>query len=65
LKGKGCSLAVRIDGKAYFVEGVSMDQYGDAHEKDGLCVAVRKAEVQGKIVKDKFRVSYFKLLPAN
>ena len=63
LKGKGCALAVKIDGKAYFTDGVSIDEYGDAHAKDGFCVAVRKAEVQGKIVKDKFKVTYFKLLP--
>lgn len=63
LKGKGCSLAVKIDGKAYFVDGVSMDEFGDAHAKGGMCVAVRRAEVQGKIVKDKFKASYFKLLP--
>ena len=63
LKGKGCALAVKIDGKAYFTDGVSIDEYGDAHAKNGFCVAVRKAEVQGKIVKDKFKVTYFKLLP--
>ncbi|MEO6670493.1 MAG: DUF6370 family protein [Ferruginibacter sp.] len=63
LTGKGCSLAVKIDGKAYFVEGASIDDYGDAHAKDGFCEAVRKAEVQGKVVEDKFKLTYFKLLP--
>lgn len=63
LKGKGCALAVRIEGKAYFVEGTSIDEYGDAHAKDGFCVAVRKAEVQGKIVNNKYKATYFKLLP--
>ncbi len=64
LKGKSCDLAVRIDGKAYFVSGTSIDEHGDAHDKDGFCNAVRKAEVQGEVVKDKFVVTYFKLLPA-
>ncbi len=63
LKGKGCALAVRIDNKAYFVDGASIDEFGDAHAKDGMCVAIRKAEVQGKIVNNKYKVSYFKLLP--
>ncbi len=61
---KGCDLAVRIDGKAYFVEGTTIDEHGDAHAKDGFCEAIRKAEVQGKVVDNKFHVTYFKLLPA-
>ncbi len=63
LKGKSCDLAVKIDGKAYFVEGTKIDDHGDAHAKDGFCSAVRKAEVIGEIVDNKFKVSYFKLLP--
>ena len=63
LKGKSCDLAVRINGKAYFVDGTSIDEHGDAHAKDGFCQAIRKAEVSGKVVKRRFKVSYFKLLP--
>ena len=44
LSGKGCELAVRIDGKSYFVDGTDIDSHGDAHAKDGFCKAVRKAE---------------------
>ena len=62
LSGKGCELAVRIDGKSYFVDGTDIDSHGDAHAKDGFCNAVRKAEVQGEIVNDRFKVTYFKLL---
>jgi len=62
LAGKGCDLAVRIDGKAYFVDGTDIDSHGDAHAKDGFCNAVRKAEVQGNLVSDRFKVTYFKLL---
>ena len=62
LSGKGCDLAVRIEGKSYFVDGTDIDSHGDAHAKDGFCNAVRKAEVQGEIVNDRFKVTYFKVL---
>ena len=62
LEGNGCDLAVRMDGKAYFVDGTDIDSHGDAHAKDGFCNAVRKAEVQGELVNNRFRVTYFKLL---
>ena len=62
LAGKGCDLAVRVDGKAYFVDGTDIDSHGDAHAKDGFCNAVRKAKVQGEIVNDRFKVTYFQLL---
>ncbi len=62
LAGESCDLAVRIDGKSYFVDGTDIDSHGDAHAKDGFCKAVRKAEVQGEIVNDRFKVTYFKLL---
>lgn len=63
LPGKACDMAVRIDGKSYYVDGASMDNYGDAHAQDGMCNAVRKAQVQGELVDDRFQVSYIKLLP--
>jgi Family of unknown function (DUF6370) len=64
LKSKnGCDLAVRIDGKSYFVDGTSIDQHGDAHAKDGFCEAIRKAEVVGEIIDNRFKVTTFKLLP--
>lgn len=63
LKEKGCDLAVRIDGKAYFVDGTSIDDHGDAHGAGGFCMAIRKAEVQGKIKDGRFKATYFKLLP--
>jgi hypothetical protein len=63
LKGKGCDLAVRIDGKSYFVDGTKIDDHGDAHAKDGFCEATRKAEVTGKIVDNRFKVTSFTLLP--
>lgn len=65
LKGKSCDLAVRIDGKAYFVDGAQIDSFGDAHASDGFCEAIRKAELQGTIVGDRFKATYFKLLSSN
>ncbi|MDF3078451.1 MAG: hypothetical protein K0S09_2340 [Sphingobacteriaceae bacterium] len=63
LKGKSCDLAVRIGGKAYFVDGAKIDDFGDAHEKDGFCKSIRKAEVTGSIVKGRFKATSFNLLP--
>lgn len=63
LKGKSCDLAVRIKGKAYFIDGADIDAFGDAHGKMGFCNAIRKAEVQGTIVKNRFKATYIKLLP--
>lgn len=62
LPGKSCDLAVRINGKAYFVDGTSIDDHGDAHASDGFCEAIRKAEVQGEIVDNRFKATYFKLI---
>ena len=64
LTGEDCDLAVRIDGKAYFVDGTNIDEHGDAHAKDGFCNSVRKAEVQGEVVGDRFKVTYFRLVKA-
>lgn len=61
---KGCDLAVRIDGKSYFVDGTNLNDHGDAHAEDGFCSAVRKAEVVGEVKDNRFVVTYFKLLPA-
>jgi len=60
---KGCDLAIRIDNKTYFVDGVNMNSQGDAHGHDGMCNVVRKAQVVGTIKDDRFIASSFKLLP--
>jgi hypothetical protein len=62
LSGKSCDLAIRIDGKAYFVDGTDIDSHGDAHAKDGFCKAIRMAEVQGEIKDGRFKATYFKLI---
>ena len=54
---KGCDLAVKIDNKAYFVDGANIDDFGDAHDEDtGFCEVIRTAEVSGAITNDRFVV---------
>ena len=62
MKGRGCELAIRIDGKSYFVDGTSIDSHGDAHADDGFCAKIRKATVAGEVINNRFLVSSFKLL---
>lgn len=64
LEGTDCDLAVRIGGKAYYVDGSHIDDHGDAHGDDGFCNAIRKAEVQGEVVNNRFKATYFKLIKA-
>ena len=59
----GCDLAVRIDGKGYFVDGTGIDDHGDSHGKDGFCSVIRQAKVTGKIQDERFVVTAFELLP--
>jgi hypothetical protein len=63
MEGHGCELAVRIDGKTYFVDGSSIDSHGDAHADDGFCATIRKAEVIGEVTDNRFKATSFKLLP--
>lgn len=63
MQGHGCELAVRINNKTYFVDGTSIDSHGDAHSNEGFCTIIRKAEVVGTIVENRFKVTSFKLIP--
>ena len=62
MKGKGCTLAIRIEGKSYFVGKANIDDFGDAHSNEGFCNAIRTAKVQGQIVGDKFIASFFEII---
>ena len=62
MEGHGCELAVRVDGKSYFVDGSSIDSHGDSHASDGFCAAIRKAEVTGTVVDNRFKATSFKVL---
>lgn len=63
MNGKSCDLAVRINGIAYFVDGTQIDDHGDAHANDGFCEKIRKAEVKGSVINNRFVATHFKLLP--
>ena len=63
MEDSGCDLAVRIDGKSYFVDGSSLDDHGDAHGDDGLCNCIRQAKVTGKIKEGRFVAKGFSVLP--
>lgn len=62
LAGDGCDLAVRVDGRAYFVDGTSIDDHGDAHAADGFCNAVRNARASGAVVGERFQSTAFELV---
>ncbi len=63
MDGKGCDLAVKIDGKGYYVDGTDIHKHGDAHGKDGFCNAIRKAKVTGEIKNGRYHAKSFLLLP--
>ena len=58
----GCDLAIRIDGKSYFVDGTSIHDHGDAHAADGFCAAIRKANVKGEIIDGRFKAETFTII---
>ena len=59
----GCSLAVRIDNKAYFVDSFDIDDFGDAHdEHTGFCEVIRKGEITGEVVDGRFVASSIQLV---
>lgn len=62
LPGSGCDLAIAFDGTAYYVDGSHIDDHGDAHGADGLCNAVRRARVTGRLVDGRVAVEEFVLI---
>ncbi len=65
LEGDDCELAVRFGGTAYFVDGTSIDDHGDAHATDGFCNVIRPATVQGVVENGRFLSTSFALLADN
>ena len=63
MEGDGCDLAVRIDGKSYYVDGTRIEDHDDAHGEHGMCNCVRHAKVSGEVKNERFVVTSFELLP--
>ncbi len=61
MDGKSCELAVKINDEKYYVKGADIDSFGDAHSDSGFCNAIRKVEIQGEVISNKFLLTYFKL----
>ena len=53
---------IRTDGKIYFVDGITMDELGDAHAADGLCTVIHSAKVTGQVKDGRFLAKSFDLL---
>ena len=58
---KECNLAIQIGEKSYLVKGTKMSELGDPHAKDGMCNAVRVANVVGNVKDDIFLADSFEL----
>ena len=58
----GCDLAIRIDGKSYFVDGTNIHEHGDAHADDGFCEVIRNANVKGEIIDGRFKSESFTII---
>tara|TARA_B100001059_G_scaffold165481_1_gene165074 strand:+ start:991 stop:1323 length:333 start_codon:yes stop_codon:yes gene_type:complete len=61
MNGESCELAVKINDEKYYVKGADIDSFGDAHSDVGFCNAIRKVEIQGEFISNKFLLTYFKL----
>jgi len=61
MEGNECELAVKIKDSKYYLVGTGIDDHGDAHSEKGFCNAIRKADIQGKVIDNKFHITYFKL----
>ena len=49
-----CSMAIKIGKGVYNVSGVSIDDHGDSHAKDGYCNVIKKVYVEGRIAGKRF-----------
>ena len=58
----GCDLAVKIDGKSYFVDGTTIHDHGDAHADDGFSEAIRKENDKGEIIDGRFKAEKFSII---
>jgi hypothetical protein len=62
LSGRGCDLALKVDGYAYYADGVKLD-HSKMHQAGGYCVDVRRAKVSGALADGRVTVKSYELLP--
>lgn len=59
---EGCDLAIRVDGKSYFVDGAHIDDFGDAHDMNsGFCEVIRTANISGELIEGRFQATSIEL----
>ena len=59
---EGCDLALRKDGKAYFIDGAHIDDFGDAHDMNsGFCEVIRTAKTNGELIENRFQATTIEL----
>jgi len=62
LEGEGCTLAIRWQGDAMFVDGSGIDDHGDAHAAEGLCNMIRSGDVRGEVKDGRFIAQRLRLV---
>lgn len=62
MPGDGCHLAIRLEGKTFWVDGSGIDDHGDAHGESGLCNRIRQARITGLLANGRFVAEEFELL---
>lgn len=62
LEGEGCTLAIRWQGDAMFVDGSGIDDHGDAHAAVGLCNMIRSGDVRGEVKDGRFIAQRLRLV---
>jgi len=63
MAGDECQLAIRVDGKDFYVEGTGIDDHGNPHGEDGFCNAIRNAHVKATYKQGIYLVTSFELVP--
>ena len=58
---KSCSLAIQVGEQSYPVVGTTISDHGDQHAIDGMCNAVRVAQVDGVVKDNVFVAESFQL----
>jgi hypothetical protein len=63
MNGSGCDAAIKVDGKAYWLDGMEVQGHHDMHKPGGICLTVRTADVKGTITGDRLTATQLALQP--